>query len=139
MAFITIEDTETHAEAVIFPKLYALCSSYFDSHSVFIIRGVADLASTKLLKIKASSCIPLELYLEQNPPARVAVRLPHACSEELLTSLKNKMRETGALCDLLVTENGTTLRVKTKDRLPLDRTLHDALEKEHNITIQYQT
>lgn len=138
MAFINIEDADSHAEIVLFPKLYAVCGDLLESHSVFIIQGVPDLASTKLLKLKASSCVPLELFLEQKPPTRIAIKLPHTFSAEFLEELKNKMNAQGALCDLLVSENGIMLRIKTKERLPLDRTLHDTLEKQHNVSLQYQ-
>jgi DNA polymerase-3 subunit alpha len=138
MAFINIEDADSHAEIVLFPKLYAVCSNFLESHSIFIIRGTPDLASSKLLKLKASSCIPLELFLEQNPPTRISIFLPHAFSDQLLDELKKEMQQTGTLCDLIVSENGTIIRIKTKEKLPIDRALHDLLEKKYNVNLHYQ-
>jgi len=137
MAFITLEDAQSHAEAVIFPKLYATCSSFLENYSIFIVRGIPDLSSTKLLKIKASACTPLELYLEQSPPARVTIRLPHVITDELLAQLKTMTQQQGAPCDLIVSENGTQIRVKTREKLPLDTALHDTLEKQHNMQLRY--
>lgn len=139
MAFINIEDAHSHAEIVLFPKTYAQTEQYLNSHHIFVIRGIPDLASAKLLKIKASQCVPLELILTTMAPTRISMQLPHLCTDEILEKIKKEMRPNGAACDLLITENGTTLRIKTKERLPIDSTLHENLEKNYGVQLHYHT
>lgn len=136
MAFLHIEDTETHAEIVLFPKTYTRMSHFLDSHTIFMVRGTIDLASTKLLKIKASLCIPIERIFDELPPTRIIVRLPNPCSDALLETLK-KHCGTGASYELILVENGTTLRIKTKEKFPLEPSIHDTLEKQYGVSVHY--
>lgn len=139
MAFIQLEDTEGHAEVILFPKTYAQVGELLDTHTTFIVRGTPDVTATKMLKLKASHCWPIELTLDKNPPSRIILQLPLVCSERVLEHLTTILSTTdGVPCDLLMTENGTLLRIKTKSAIPIHNSLHDTLEKEHGIQLLYR-
>jgi hypothetical protein len=65
------------------------------------------------------------------------MRLPHLVTDELLAHLKTITQQRGASCELIVSENGTQLRIKTREKLPLDVVLHDTLEKQYDMQLQY--
>jgi len=139
MAFIQLEDTEGHAEVILFPKIFALMENTLESHTTFIVRGIPDITSTKILKLKASHCWPIERIFEQKPPLRITLKLPPLCPEILLEQVKKITSVgTGIPCELLMHENGHLLRIKTKASVPFDSALHDNLEQAHGIQLTYQ-
>ena len=79
MAFAQFEDYQSKAEVVIFPKLFAQVEPWLSSHTVFIIKGNLDASSST--KIKAQSCVPVDLLFESWACEKIVLRLPDPLDE----------------------------------------------------------
>lgn len=133
MSFIHLEDTHETAEIVLFPKTFAQVEKWLSDHHLFVVSGVIDLTS-KQLKIKANTLIPLDNILDAWPNIHKAVcTLPNTIDEPLLEHLKKTLTDGKIPLEFIVEENNTSLRIRTKKRIALNNEVLETLEKEHQI------
>ena len=135
MSFIQLEDMSGSAEIIAFPKTFAKAEKWLNSHHVFLVKGVVDTADNKC-KIKAQDIIPIELVLSEWPQIEsVILGLPITITQEAIQNIKNILVKGTAPLHLLFEENGKTLHLTTKEKIALDVTAAQTLEK-HNITVR---
>lgn len=136
MAFVQLEDTESHAEIIVFPKVFAKVEVWLEQYHVFIIKGFLDITSTHQCKIKANVMVPVELfYQEWSDIAHAAFHLPATVEPKLITALKEDLAKGNTPLHIIFHENGKKLRLKTGKKIKLDpQQLHD-LEDMHAINV----
>lgn len=121
MTFLQFEDTQSSAEIVVFPKLYAKVENWLATHSVFIIKGAIDATSVQKCKIKASELVPVELALQEWPTMEeIIIRLPQSFDEALLTNIKQSLIKGRTPLFIYYTENGKQLCLETKEKICVD-------------------
>ena len=136
MAFIQLEDIENTAEIILFPKTFAACEQWLSNHHVFVVKGAVDITSTNKLKIKANSCIPIDLVMQEWLPINHATfTLPHSFDESIVTLLKESLVPGKIPASCLFNENGKQLRLAIKQKIALDMDLIKNLEL-HKIKIR---
>lgn len=123
MAFLQLEDTAGKAEIVIFPKLYAIVESWLNSHQAFIVKGVVDASSSSMAKIKAQSCLPLDLMLEQSGCERITFTLPDDIEEKALLNFKSKIIPGGTPIELILNENNKKIKIAPREKIRADLAL----------------
>lgn len=130
MAFVQLEDKQSVAEVILFPKLFAQVEQLLDSHHTFLVKGGLDLTSPHICKIKANHFVPLELLLQEtNYVNRVLFNLPQQFDEQTVKALKD-LCLTGSLpLELLFHENGKKIRLKCKQKIALDQQLIRSIEE----------
>ena len=135
MAFLSLEDASaSKAEIVVFPKLYATVAPWLTSYGAFIVKGILDVSTNQIVKIKAQSCIPLDLLYEPWAFQKLILTLPDTIQEQLLASIKTKLIAGSTPLELHFTEQNKQLILTTKDKVRVDHQLLSDLEK-YNITI----
>lgn len=134
MAFAQFEDYASKAEVVIFPKLFAQVEAWLSSHTVFIIKGNVD-ASSSSIKIKAQSCIPVDLIFESWACEKLVLRLPEPFNESTLQLIKKSCLPGTTPLEMQFTENEKLMTLKTKEKVRLDQTVLIDLEKS-NIAVR---
>ena len=118
MAFAQIEDFSGRAEVIIFPRLYAKVSHWFDEHQVFVVQGTLDLATEGKCKIKANSFVPIELVLEEwNEMKKITLALPRQFDQKILSSVTQSMPRGTTPLSLKFQENGLVLVAHLKNRV----------------------
>ncbi len=117
MAFLTLEDYSGKAEAVIFPKLFVQLEPWLASYQVFVIKGITDTASGPMAKIKAQSCIPLELLFEQSFSEKLVLTLPESFAEKNLSELKNQLVLGSTPIEIHFKEHEKLLRLIARDKI----------------------
>ena len=121
MAFIQIEDGESTAEVVLFPKTFAQVESWLSDYHVFLIKGAIDITDPKQLKIKAFQMAPIDIALQEWPQIQHAIlELPAAFDQELMASFKENLVKGSIPTSLLFSEQGKKLRLKMKQKIALD-------------------
>ena len=122
MAFVQLEDAESTAEVVLFPKTFAKAEQWLNSSNhVFVVKGPIDLTSPTQLKIKANECVPIEQVLQEWPRiTQATLQLPPEVTPALLEELRTKLAKGTIPLDLTFSENGKQLRLTTKSRIALD-------------------
>lgn len=123
MAFLQLEDTSGKAEIVIFPKLYAVVESWLNSYQAFVVKGVVDASSSSMAKVKAQSCLPLDLMLEQSGCEKITFTLPDDIDENALLSLKSKMISGGTPIEFVLNENSKKIKVAPREKVRADHAL----------------
>lgn len=89
MAFVQLEDLQSHAEIIVFPKLFQQVEGWLHDYSIFVVKGNLDLASTANVKIKALQIVPLELLFHSwDRIHHVTLQLPSSITPEHVTLLK---------------------------------------------------
>lgn len=134
MAFLQLEDYSGKAEVIVFPKLYTQVESWLSSYQIFVIKGTVDASSNQLTKIKAQSCIPIDLLFEQWACEKLVLTLPDLINEQELLKLKNKFISGSTAFEINFKENMQNLRLKAKEKIRLDLELLELLEQ-NNITV----
>lgn len=136
MAFVQLEDTESHAEIIVFPKVFAKIEEWLEQYHVFIIKGFLDITSTHQCKIKANVMVPVELFYQEWPDiTHAAFHLPAALESKLIATLKQDLEKGSTPLHLIFHENGKKLRLKTGKKIKIDPDqLHD-LEDTHGMDV----
>ncbi len=120
MAFITLEDTVSTAEIILFPKTYAVTEKWLNEHHVFIVKGNLDITSTQKCKIKAQSMIPLDLLFEEWPHIEtIILELPPEFNETMLHNLNQKLVAGKTALNFIFYENGKKLYLKSQKKINL--------------------
>ena len=128
MAFAQFEDYASKAEVVIFPKLFATVEPWLSSHTVFIIKGNVDAAGS-ITKIKAQSCIPVDLLFESWACEKVVLRLPDPFDQSALSTIKSTCIPGSTPLEMQFKENNKLMTLKTKEKIRLDQSFLINLEK----------
>ena len=137
MAFVQLEDANSKAEIVAFPKLFKKIESWLKNYNVFIVRGFLETMSQRFCKIKANDMVPLELFFQEWPTIQeVSLFFPMSFDKELLISLQTTFLDGKIPLSLIIHEQGKYLRVQTKRKISLDLDKIIALEKEYGIQVK---
>lgn len=126
MAFVQLEDLSGVAEIIIFPKLFAKIENWLPNHTIFMVKGTLDQASTGV-KIKATEFVPLELIFDHwSKIHRATLTLPepyHPAHLDILQSLK-----AGKIpLNLIYTEQEKTMKLTTKKQISISFEMLDVL------------
>jgi len=137
MAFLQIADQEHIAEVVLFPKIYQKVISWLDTHSIFIIKGVLDMQSAQTCKIKASHCIPLELFFDEwNGIEHIKLMLPTGISSQEIATLKSNLPKGSIPLSLIFQEDGKKIQLKTEHKVQIDfQTLQKLAQQQIDIRV----
>jgi len=135
MAFLKLEDETGDIEIILFPRTFNKTKQWLDEHTVFVVKGTLDLASSKP-KIKANECIPLELILNEWPAiARITGILPSQITQEQIKQLRNSIKRGTSNLEFIFHENGKKLRLSAKQKITINQALIDIWE-EHKVHIK---
>lgn len=129
MSFLTLEDTTTTAEVVIFPKLYATVEPWLEEYTTFLVQGTVDTESTTKCKIKAQRLIPLDLVYEQLPASTITVHLPPTFETTLLEQLAAHTAAGPHTLHMVFWENNQRLLLKLKQPIALTENFLHAVHK----------
>lgn len=130
MAFIQLEDKNSSAEIILFPRIYQKVSAWLDEYQIFLIKGHVDISSQQKCKIKADLCIPLDLFFTQWPTInKIQINLPVATEESLVLKIKDLLKKGTTPLDFLFNENGKPLRLATSKKIIIDNDLCTHLEE----------
>jgi len=136
MSFVHLEDVNETAEIVLFPKTFTQAEPWLNEHHLFVVSGVVDPTSSKQLKIKANTLIPLERVLESWPNINKALCiLPQTIQEASLEQLKAALPTGNIPLEFILEEHDTKLRVRTTKRVTLSTDLLESIEKKYDIKI----
>jgi DNA polymerase-3 subunit alpha len=138
MSFITLEDKDTAAEIILFPKTYAGMGTWLDDYQVFIVSGMVDEANTEIVKIKANHCVPLELIATHWPRIqRVTCTLPSQVDQTMINALKAELLDGTISLEFLIEENGCMLCISSKKRIAFNIECAQKLETSYNVNMIY--
>lgn len=131
MAFIQLEDMESNAEIILFPKTFKAVEQWLDSYHVFIVKGAVDITSQQKCKIKADMCIPIDLFLQEWPNiSKLSLTMPPRITDEMIAAIRACLSKGKIPLELIFHENGQKLRLSTKEKVALDNELIAQLEAE---------
>lgn len=120
MAFAQFEDLSGSAEVIIFPSVFAKVESLLDQYNVFIIKGVLDITSSSVCKIKANEFIPAETVLDAHGVIKTATLVFDniALTEAFLEKIKGDLPESGDVdMHIAFKENNMSLVLQTARKL----------------------
>ena len=121
MAFIQIEDGDSAAEVILFPKTFAQVEQWLSEYHVFLIKGAVDITDPNKLKLKAFQMAPIELALQEWPQIQHALfELPTHIDESLLTQITQKLVNGTIPTSCLFHDQGKKLRLILKQKIALD-------------------
>jgi len=124
MAFVTLEDTRSSAEIILFPKTYTVVEKWLSDYHVFVVKGNLDITSTQKCKIKAQSMIPIDLLFEEWPTIEtIILELPSEFNETMLHDLNQKMIPGKIAVNFIFYENGRKLYLKSQKKISLNALL----------------
>ena len=137
MAFMQLEDKESSAEIIIFPKLYQKVSQLLNSCDAFVVKGALDVTARKL-KIKASEIASLESFIDtwrEIPKAKIS--FPATATEELIEKVTKTFKSGKTSLTMHFYENGKKLRLNCKIAVKIDAKTVEDLTTE-NIKLKLQ-
>jgi len=134
MAFATVEDYKNKSEIIIFPKLLQRVEHLLSEHTVYIVKGIVDSASTSVCKIKATELMPISRVLDEWPTiSKLTCRLPHTIDDDMLNTLKTSFVAGKTPLEIVFYENNKRYKIATRTKISLD---HDTLLNLHKNSIQ---
>lgn len=120
MAFAQIEDLQSHAEVVIFPKLFAQIEAWLYDYSIFVIKGNLDMTTTGSVKIKALQMVPLELLFHSwSKIISATLQLPTPISTEMIKCIK-ELPDGKIPLHVSYQEHDKHLKIITKQQIALN-------------------
>ncbi len=129
MAFVQLEDMNSSAEVVLFPRTFATCEQWLTDHHVFVVKGSIDLTSTTQCKIKANEFVPVELVLQEWKWLQgFSLELPNTFDANLIESLKKMLNPGKTPLEFVFHENGKKLCLVTKHKIAMDTTQVQEIE-----------
>ena len=121
MFFIQIEDGESAAEVILFPKTFARVEQWLTEYHVFLVKGAVDITDPTKLKLKAFQMAPVERALQEWPQIQQAIfELPAHFDEAVLTHFKEKLVNGTIPASCLFHEQGKKLRLSLTQKIALD-------------------
>lgn len=125
MAFMRLEYFDRSLEVIVFPKLFKNVSSWFDTHTVFAVKGVLD-GEGQPEKLKAQDLVPLDLVMQQGYGiAGMMLTFNEVMSEDLLNAACADLKEkivpgTTTLTLCFITENNPRpMRLTTRAKITI--------------------
>jgi DNA polymerase-3 subunit alpha len=116
MAFVQLEDKNSTAEIIIFPKLYSKVEQFLNTHNAFIVKGTLDITSTTKCKIKANHFSPIDFFFENWPFIEsVNIDFKNNISIEKINFLNNLFKKGKTKLNILFNENGKDLKIKSNN------------------------
>ncbi len=121
MAFITLEDASGKIEVILFPKVFKVCEKYFETHTIFIVKGSVDMSGPK---IKAEQLIPLDIVLQDyKMVTRAELHFIEDFDAEKATLLKNMLPSGNIPLDIVIFDGQNKISIATRQRISLDQTI----------------
>jgi len=134
MAFVQLEDANSCAEIILFPRTYSQVSQWLDEYDVFVVKGAIDAASEKKCKIKANEFVPIELLLQEwKFIASAALHLPNSITEEKIQEIKSNLIKGKIPLSFVFNENGKKVQLCTRNKIALD---NETIEKIENLDVK---
>ena len=117
MAFVTLEDYETTAEIVVFPKVYKQVQEYLDNYTIFVVKGQID-ENANNCKIKAQFMMPIDIIFDDwTGIEKIMITLPNDCSQQTIHDLQSKLIPGPSPCYIKFHENDETLVAAPKTKV----------------------
>ena len=136
MAFLQVDDLQSSAEIIVFPRLFTKIESYLHDHSIFIIKGALDTMSTGTCKILANEICPIDLFFEKWPNIEmVTLFLPIESDLSIVQKIKEKLTFGKIKLQIIFKEHNTTMSLKTHKNFALALDLLNELALEHDIKV----
>lgn len=129
MSFIQLEDMQTTAEIIIFPKLFNKVESWIDNYHIFLVKGTVDILSQQKCKIKANEFVPIELLFQECPIEKISCTLPDTIEESSVKKIKQIISPGSTKLQLIFKENNKTLKIETKSKIEINEEIVQELEK----------
>jgi len=127
MAFVQVEDMDSSAEIIVFPRTFKAAEKWLNEYTTFIIQGSVDLLSANKCKIKADKILPIDLLFEKDSFfKKISCTLPAHLQEKSLIELKESLPKGTTPLMLSVNENNKKMHIKTKELIHLT---NDTFEK----------
>ena len=118
MAFITLEDMSGKIEVILFPKVFKVCEKYFETHTIFIVKGSVDMSGPK---IKAEQLIPLDLVLQDyKMVTRAELHFIEDFDAEKATVLKNILPLGNIPLDIVIFDGKNKICIATRQRVTIN-------------------
>lgn len=129
MAFVQLEDGDSSAEIIVFPKLFTQVEQWLTTYAVFIVKGSLDVTSPQKCKIKASHLIPVDLLFEQGPPPELATfLLPEIIDQSLLTKIQQGLEKGSTKLQMIFSDNNKKLQLFTQKTILISTPLVTTLQ-----------
>jgi DNA polymerase-3 subunit alpha len=115
MAYITLEDEEGSADAVVFPELYRNMVESLNKDRLIVVKGTVD-KTEKGVKLISREITPLEEVIAQQGPQRMEVTISSRLTPpETLKTLKDLLSEHAGRCPLYlrIEVNGSSAVIAT--------------------------
>lgn len=130
MAFVHLEDKQGTAEIILFPKTFARSQIWLTTHAVFVVKGVIDIASEKICKIKADQFIPAELVFQEWQKIHdIQLHIAEPITSEIVTFIESHCLPGTLPLSFIFEENGKSLHLRTQRRVHFDEERMLSLEK----------
>ena len=137
MAFLQVDDLQSSAEIIVFPKLFAKIESYLNDHSIFIIKGTLDTMSTGTCKILANELCPIDLFFEKWPNIEnVTLLLPAEADVSIAQTIKEKFTQGKTPLQIIFKEHEKIMILKTNKRFALSLDLLNELAIDYGIKVK---
>lgn len=133
MSFVQLEDRTGSVELILFPKTHARIAHIFAEHTIFIVKGVVDEASSSICKIKVNDCIPLDILIKEGTGIeQITLALPEAVNESLLATIKSTLIKGTIPLKFKFRQNGQTLLLASREKISYNDALLQLISH-HNI------
>src|SRR3990167_5497224 len=115
MAFVQLEDKNSTAEIIIFPKLFKQLESWLNEYDAFIVKGQVDNGSIQKCKIKANSLVPVDLFFDKTNITNITITLPENSNENIISEIKKILPTKGKTnIDFIFNENSKKFKLRSK-------------------------
>lgn len=131
MAFILIEDYTSKAEIVVFPKLFNKVEPWLKNYNIFIVKGIIDPTSNKLIKIKAQSIVPIDLIFEESISNKLTLNLKDNTNEKSIIKIKESIIFGSSTLEIKFKENEQLVKIEAKDKIKISKELLEIIEQEN--------
>ncbi|HLB41010.1 MAG TPA: hypothetical protein VJJ83_04420, partial [Candidatus Babeliales bacterium] len=133
MCFLQLEDYQSQAEVVVFPKLYQKVSELLAQHELFIVQGELELGTPQKCKLKATQIIALTTFWEhqKQPVKQLTVQLTAPQLTPATVQTLRDLLENGKT-DLQINypEQEQRLRLASRHNVLVNETVLAALEQQ---------
>ncbi len=131
MAFMQLEDAQTKAEIIIFPKLFSRVESLIPQHTVFIVTGNVDESSSENCKLKAQDLIPADTIFDNSQFSSLTIEIDDSKSgEDNLKQINSYFSKGNTPLSIIFYENGKKLKLNANTRVAINLELLELLDRE---------
>ncbi|AXK60325.1 DNA polymerase III subunit alpha [Candidatus Chromulinivorax destructor] len=137
MAFLQVDDLQSSAEIIVFPRLFAKIEPFLNDHSIFIIKGALDTMSTATCKILANEVCPIDLFFEKWPNVEnVTLILPADFDIATVKSIKEKLTQGKTPIQIIFKEHDKVMILKSSKKFALSLDLLNEFAIDHGIKVK---